>query len=229
MDIELSPEQINQIVRAARVLAPGFSEEQLQWLVDCQRWLADSGFCEAAWGLVRLEQERDITCAKALDACEELLQEKAQLEAGLARLKEKEQTQQMANREAEGEYQRIKEATEQAKKELAELKAERQREEKELVAFNKKAEREKKRIAQEVEEYRQKANVSEQEVAAARQLKAEVERCGFSLELMLGLSREFADYQDAREKLAEALKKHRTLTEYLAAMGAHRRKNRRGR
>jgi len=48
MDPELTPEQVNQIVRAARVLAPGFTEEQLQWLVNYQRRLADSGFCEAA-------------------------------------------------------------------------------------------------------------------------------------------------------------------------------------
>jgi predicted nucleic acid-binding Zn-ribbon protein len=220
MELELTPEQINQIVRAARVLAPGFSEEQLQWLVDCQRRLADSRFCEAAWGVARLERERGIICADTLDACDGLQQEKVELEAKVAQLKEKFLAQQIENREAEGEYRRIKEAAEQAKKELAEVKGERESEESDLVAFRKKAEKEKKRIDQEVDACRQKANVTEQEVAAARQLKAEVERCGFSLELMLGLSREFASYQDAREKLAEALKKHRTLTEYLAAMGA---------
>lgn len=220
MDLELSPEQVNQIVRAARALAPGFTQEQLQWLVNCQRRLADPGFCEAAWGLARLERERGVACAKALDAYECLLQEKAKAEAELARLKEKLLAQQVANQGAEEKYQQVTEATEQAKRELAEVKAERQREERELVAFRKKAEREKKRIDQEVEEYRQKANVTEREVAAAGRLKAEIESCGFSLELMLGLSREFAGYKNAREKLAEALKKYRTLTEYLTAMEA---------
>jgi hypothetical protein len=49
MELELTPDQIKQITRAARVLAPGFTEEELQWLMECQPRLADSGVCEAAW------------------------------------------------------------------------------------------------------------------------------------------------------------------------------------
>jgi len=45
-----------------------------------------------------------------------------------------------------------------------------------------------------------------------------VERSGFSLELMLDLSKEFAGYKDAKDKLAEGLKKHATLTGYVMAM-----------
>jgi DNA repair exonuclease SbcCD ATPase subunit len=219
MELELSSEQISQIVRAARVFAPGFAEEQLQWLIDCQPRLADSGFCQAAWGLARLEKETGIICAEALDACQELSQTKAQLEAKLAHLKEEHQAQQAANQEAEERHQQLIAATHQARRELAEVKAEQEREERQLVTLQKKAEREKRRIDQEVEEHRQRANMTEQEVDTAGQLKAEVGSCGFNLELMLGLSQEFAGYQDAREKLAEALKKYRTLTEYLKALG----------
>jgi chromosome segregation ATPase len=218
MENEFTIDEIKEAVQMARIYCPALTAEQFEGAVELQKRLRDSGYLETVCSLARLERERGTTCAKALDACEELLQKKAQLEAELAHLKEKEQTQQIANRGAEGEYQRIKEATEQAKKELTELKAERHKEEKELVAFNKKAERERKRIDQEVEEYQQKANVTEQEVATAGELKTQVERCGFSLELVLSLSGEFASYQDAREKLAEALKKYRTLTECLLAI-----------
>jgi len=140
------------------------------------------------------------------------------LETEVARLKQKLLAQQTANREAEGRYQQVIEAAQQAKKELAEVKAEREREERLLAVFRGKAEREKKRIDQEIEEHQRQANVTEQEVATAGQLKAVVEGCGFSLELMLGLSGEFAGYEDAREKLAEELKKYRTLTGYVTAM-----------
>ena len=207
MEPEFTPEQINQIVRAARVLAPGFTEEQLQWLIDCQPRLADSGFCEAAHVVARFEQERGVNCANVLDACEALLQEKAELEAEVARVEGKLKAQQNANQEAEEKYRQVIKGTEQARKELGELKAERE-----------KAEAEKERIDQEVEEYRQKANVTEQEMDAAAQLKAQVEKCGFGLEQMLGLSQEFAGHQDAREHLAAGLKKYRDLTRYLESL-----------
>jgi archaellum component FlaC len=207
MEPEFTPEQINQIVRAARVLAPGFTEEQLQWLIDCQPRLADSVFCEAAHIVARFERERGVSCANVLDACERLLQEKTELESEVAHLEEKLQAQQNANHEAEEKYRRVIEAAEQSRKELAEVRAERE-----------KAEAENKRIDQEVEEYRQKANVTEQEMNAAAQLKAQVEKCGFSLEQTLELSREFAGHEDAREKLAAGLKKYRDLTGYLKAL-----------
>jgi hypothetical protein len=89
MEFELTPEQINQIVRAARVLAVGFAEEHLQWLISCQRRLADSGFCEAVWGLARLEREMGITISKALDAAKRLVRDKANLEADITRLEQK--------------------------------------------------------------------------------------------------------------------------------------------
>ena len=217
MDFELTPEQINQIVRAARVFASGFTDEHLQWLVSCQRRLADSAFCEAAWGLARLEKEKGITANKALDAVKGLLRDKAKFEADIALLQQKHLTLQTANRDAEQRHNQMMEANKQASMELAGVRVELEKEKKWLITYRKEAEKEKRCIDEDVEAYRQKANVTEQETATAGQLKAEVARSGFSLEQMLAISKEFAGHQDAREKLAEALKKYRTLSEYITA------------
>jgi len=217
MDFELTPEQINQIVRAARVLVTGFTEEHLQWLISCQRRLADSGFCEAAWGLARFEREMGVTSNHALDAAKRLLRDKANLEAAIARLEQKHLTLQAAIQEAEQRHQQLIQAIEQSKVELTGIRAELEKERRRLTAYREKAGKEKKRIDREVEEYRQKANVTEQEIATAGQLKAEVARSGFSLEQMLAISKEFAGHQDAREKLAETLKNYGTLTQCMVA------------
>ena len=236
MEHEFTPEQISQIVRAARVLDPGFTEERLKWLIDGQKRLADSGFCEACWAVARFERERGVNCADVLDACEKLLQEVARLEGEVANLKELQQTQQNVIRETEHSLRQLIEASGQARKELAEVKAERERDERQLVALQKKAEKEKSRIEreveehrqraeaekkgidQEVEDYRQRANVVKQEIDAAAGLKSQVGKYGFSLEEMLELSQEFAGHQDARAKLAAALKKYTSLTAYVTAL-----------
>ena len=49
-------------------------------------------------------------------------------------------------------------------------------------------------------------------------MKAEVAKSGFSLETMLGLVQEFAPYQDAGDRLAEALKNGQTITEHIATL-----------
>jgi hypothetical protein len=178
--------------------------------------LADSEFCEAAWGLARLEKERGITANKALDAVKGLLRDKAKLEADIALLQQKHLTLQTANRDAEQRHNQMMEANKQASMELAGVRVELEKEKKWLITYRKEAEKEKRCIDEDVEAYRQKANVTEQEIATAGQLKAEVGRSGFSLEQMLAISKEFAGHQDAREKLAEALKKYGTLTECIA-------------
>jgi chromosome segregation ATPase len=163
--------------------------------------------------MLRFEQEMGITCDKALDAAKKLLSDKAQLEATVARLQQRQVTLQPAVREAEQKHQQLTRAIEQARVELAGVRAELQKEKRRLTVYREEAEKEKKSIGQEVEEYRQKAKVTEQEIATAGQLKAEVGRSGFSLEQILGIAVEFAGHQDAREKLVEALKKYGTLTE----------------
>ena len=236
MEHEFTPEQISQTVRAARVLDPGFTEERLKWLIDGQKRLSDSGFCEACWAVARFERERGVNCADVLDACEKLLQEVARLEGEVANLKELQQTQQNVIRETEQRHRQLIEASGQARKDLAEVKAEREEEERKLATSQKKAEKgkrridqelgeyrqraeaEKKGIDQEVEDYRQRANVVKQEIDAAAELKSQVGKYGFSLEEMLELSQEFAGHQDARAKLAAALKKYTSLTAYVTAL-----------
>lgn len=218
MNPEFSPEEINQIVRAARVWAPGFTQEQLQELVNSQHQLADSGFCKAAWGMLRLEQEKGIPCTEALDGYEQLLRDKAELETELASLREELIAQQDANREAREQCGQIKGAIEQAKEQLQAVQAERQREEKELVAFRMKAEREKQRVDRELEEYQRIANVAREEITGAGKLKDQLASRGFTIEFALDLCQEFVGHENAREELAKALKEHQTLTNYIVAL-----------
>lgn len=218
MDREFSQEEITQIARAARVLAPGFSEEQLEALAGSQRQLADSGFIETSWGLVRLQKQRGAPLTQALDTYEQLLRDCAELEEKLARFQAKLQTLEDKTRQAEESYRQIEEATRQARKDQQKMKREREQEEKRLIAFIKKAEREKERISREIEESRRKADVTEEEIVAAGQLKAEVARCGFSIEFTLDLCQEFAGYENAREELARALGEHGALTRSNAAL-----------
>ena len=210
MEFEFTPEQISQIVRAAQALASGFTEQQLRWLISGQKSLAESGFCEAAWALVRLEREMGASVSHALDAAKELVRNNANLKAANARLEKKNVTLQAANQELEQRNRQLRE-------ELAAVQAETEKEKRRLVSQRQEEEREKKRIDREVGEYRQKANVSEQEIATAGELKAEVAHSGFSLEQMLDMSKEFAGHKDAKDRLAEGLKKHGTLSECITA------------
>ena len=212
MKEEFSPEEINQIVRAARVWAPGFTQEQLQLLVDSQHRLGDSGFPEAAWGVVRLEQEKGIHCSEALDACQKLLQEKVGLERSVAAFEIKLKKVKGKVTQAQDKLCQIEGVTEQTREEVQAVQAERQKEEKGLATFRKKTEKEKESIEKEVEQCRQEADVTKEETATAGQLKAEVGKHGFSLDLVLSLSQEFAGCEDIRDKLAEGLERGLTLT-----------------
>jgi len=216
MSYEFTADEIKEVIGAARIFCPGFSEEQYQNLMELGKRLADSGYLEAVHGLTQLEKEEGVLCTEARDRYKQLLHDTAQLEDEVASLQEKLVVQQNKNQQAEDKYRQIKEATGQAEKELEEVKAEREREEKELIAFRKKAEKEKQCIDREIEEYRQKANVTKEEAVIAGQIKAQVESYGFSLELALDLSQEFAGHESAREKLSRALTEHRTLSNYIA-------------
>lgn len=210
MKPEFSPEEINEIVRAARVWAPGFTQEQLQELVNSQHHLADSEFCEATWGMVRQQQEKGIPYTQALDRYEQLLQDNAELEQKAAGLQEKLAALEGKVRQAQDRLQQLEEATEQAK-------AERERVEKELVAFKKKTEKEKRRIDRDLEQCRQEANVSKEEITASGELKEQLASRGFAIEFTLDLCQEFVGHENAREELAKVLKEHQTLTNYIAA------------
>ena len=104
---QITTEELGQIIRAARVLYTDFSEEQIQSLSCAWQKLADSGFLDAAWGMVRLQQEQGISCSEALDANKALLKQKERLERDLATLKEKVTQEQNKYSEAYTIYQQL--------------------------------------------------------------------------------------------------------------------------
>jgi len=215
MKNEISTEELGQIIRAARVLATDFDEEQIQSLSYAGQELADSGFLDAVWGMTRLQQEQGISCSEALDDNKALLKQKEKLERELAGLKEKVLQEQNKYSEATQIYQQLAGKINTAKNELQTIQSDTKAAVANLSSFQEKAERKKQRIEKELQRYQKNANVTTEEILAAGQLKAEVEKSGFNLETMLGLAEEFAPYHDARERLVGVLKTSQSLTQYL--------------
>jgi len=114
-----------------------------------------------------------------------------------------------------------------AKNELQAIQSDTQAEVAYLSSFQEKAEKEKRRIGKELERCKKNAGVATEEIAAAGQLKVEVEKSGFSMETMLGLVQEFAPYQDAKDRLAGALKTSLSLTEYISTLKQNSEENNR--
>jgi len=218
METEITTEELGQIVRAARVLSSDFSEEQIQSLSYGWQRLADSGFLDAVWGMTRLQQEQGTSCSEALDANKELLQKMESLESKLAVLKEKVAQEHNKHNEATRVHQQLLGKIAAANNELKVTQAAIQKEQEQLSSSQEKAEKEKGRIEKELEQCKKAAGVTAEEIASAGQLKSEAEKSGFNLEMMLGLAGEFASYQDARDRLAEALKTGQTLTEYISTL-----------
>jgi len=218
MENEITAEELGQIVRAARVLSTDFSEEQIQSLSIGWQRLADSGFLDAVWGMTHLQQEQGTSCSEALDANKELLQKIESLESKLAVLKEKVAQEHNKHNEATMVHQQLLGKTAAAKNELDLTQSTIQKEQEKLSDFQEKSEDKKKRIEKEVERCKKNAGITGKEIAAAGQLKLEVENSGFNLETMLELAGEFASYHDAGDRLAEALKTGQTLTEYISTL-----------
>lgn len=216
MENDITAEELGQIIRAARVLAVDFSEEQIQSLSYAWQNLADSGFLDTVWGMVRLQEEQGISCSEVLDANKDLLQQKEKLEKELGILKYKVTEEQNKHTEAASIYQQLLGKINDAKNELQAIQSDTQAEVAYLSSIQEKAEKEKRRIGKELERCKNNAGITTEEIAVAGQLKAAVEKSGFNLETMLGLVQEFAPYQDARERLAGALKNGQTLTRYIS-------------
>ena len=218
METEITAEELREIVRAARVLSTDFDEEQIQSLSYAWQRLADSGFLDAVWGMVRLQQEQGTSCSEALDANKELLKQKGNLERDLVILGERVKLEQNKRNESININQQLASQINTAKNELQATKTAILKEQEQLLSFQEKTENEKRRIERELERCKKAAGVTAKEIAAAGQLKLEVEKSGFNLETMLGLAGEFAPYQDAGDRLAEALKTGQTLTEYISTL-----------
>ena len=170
-----------------------------------------TGHSRDAWPLVILKELMD----NALDACDKLLGQKTRLERDVLALEKRVESLITQRKQTSIELEQVKKDTAKAGQELAQIRGQHATAEKKLGTLNKKVEEEKQHIEKEVEECYRQANVTKEEVITAGRVKAEVESHGFTIELMLGLSKEFAGHKNAREKLAEGLKEHGSLKKYL--------------
>jgi len=211
---ELTVNEIREAVTLARIYSPGYTEEKLQSATELTKRLGESGYLEAVSSIARLEKERHIHFTEALDACNRLLEDEQKLEQEFGDLKAKLEAVQCELSQAEDRLHQLEEATRQAE-------AERQKGERELATSRKKAKREEGRIDKELEEYRQRANLTQQEIDVASELKAEVDSRGLTLELVLDLAQEFTGYEDSRGELTKRLEEHRSLHESIEAMESH--------
>ena len=220
MNEKFTVDEIKDAVRMARVYCPGFNEDMFESLMELEKRIAESGYLEAVMCLIRLQHEKGIPFTQALDACYELLEQKATLEKEIPQLQNRVNSLVDAIKQAKAEHEQVKNAISQAKQDLFKVKSECAAAEKKLEALDKRVDSEKQHISKELEDSYRQANVTREEVTTAGKLKAETESHGFTLELMLGLSKEFAGYKNVREKLAEGLKKHGFLNRYLDDLAA---------
>lgn len=215
MEQQFTTEEIKDAARTARVYCHGFTEDTFESLMELERRVADSGYLEVILGLIRLEEEKDISFAEALDACEELTKRKTELERRIPDLEKRAESLVAKVKQSNMEYEQVKKDVTKAEQALARIRGDYVSAEKKLEAFKKRMEKEKQRIEKEVEDCYQQANVTKEEIMTAGKVKADVESHGFTLELVLDLSKEFAGYKNTREKLSKGLKEHGSLNKYL--------------
>lgn len=215
MELQFTAEEIKDAAKTARIYCHGFTEDMFESLMGLERRIADSGYLEVIQGLLRLEEEKGISCTGAFDAYEELTKRKTELERRLPDLEKRAESLVAKVKQANLEYEQAKKDITKARQELEQVRNEYTATEKKLEAFNRKAEKEKQRINKEVEACYQQANITKEEILTAGKVKAEVESHGFTLELALNISKEFAGHNNAREKLANGLKEHVLLSKYL--------------
>ncbi len=209
MEIELNKEELEQTFRAMRVLTTGFTEEQFEALFVAQHKLAAVGFLEAVWGIVQLQQEKGVDLSDVIIENQNLLAENQGL------IVERTNLQKVCD-EVQNAYNQVTITITAARKELEEIQDIILKQKEQLASFVANAEREKDRLNTDLEKCRQKAGVTEKDIAFTKQLKTEVKKSGFSLEEIIGLAKEFAPYKDTRERLAEALKTSQLLTELVS-------------
>jgi len=220
MEQQFTADEIKDAAKTARVYYHGFTEDMFESLMELETHIIDSGYLEAVLGLIRLEEEKGISCTEALDACEKLLKQKAKLEHEVPELEKRKESLVVQIKQSNAEYEQAKKDRAKAREELEQIRNDYIAAEKKLEAFNRKAEKEKQRIEKEVEDCYQQANITKEEIMTAGKVKADVESHGFTLELVLDISKEFAGHKNAREKLATGLKEHGSLNKYLDDLDA---------
>ncbi|MFC2045003.1 hypothetical protein ACFLT8_07460 [Chloroflexota bacterium] len=215
MEQQFTAEEIKDAAKTARIYCHGFSEDMFESLMELERRIADSGYLEVIQGLLRLEEEKGISCTEALDACEKLIKRKTELERLVPNLEKRDGSLVAQIKQAVVEYEQVKKDITKARQELEQIRNEYVSAEKKLEAFNRKAEKEKQGIGKEVQDCYQQANITKEEVLTAGKIKGEVESRGFTLDLVLDLSKEFAGHKNARKELAEGLKEYGSFHKYL--------------
>jgi len=124
MNQEFTADDIRDAARMARVHCPGFSEDTFESLMELEKRIADSGYLDAVLGLLRLEEEKGVSCTEALDVYEELLKQKTELERRVPDLQERAEGLVAQIRQANGECEQLKKAIAQARQELAQIREE---------------------------------------------------------------------------------------------------------
>ena len=215
MNNEFTIDEIRDAIKTARIYCPGFDEQRFQNLMELEKRIAEPGYLEAVQGMIRLEKERNISCIEALDAFEDLLKQKAKLEGDLPELEKSAESLIGEIKQAVEEHERATRATAAAARKLARIEGKCAAAEKKLKSLNRKLEKDTQRVSEEIEGCYRQVSVTKEEVLAAGQVKNEAKNGGFTLDLVLGLSRELAGHKDARSELAEGLKEHGSLKKYL--------------
>ena len=221
MGYQFTPEELREVIRASRVYNPGFSDQQLQNLLLLKGRLAEEGYLEAVNGLAQLEKE-GIPTARALEEYKALIRRKAELEKNISNARSMLQNLEETQVKAERELNQIKESIQQTKGELTEIGATRDREKQELAVLQQEAALEKEKLAQDIEKCRKEADITQEEVMNAGKIKGEIEAQGYSLDLFLGLAKEFSGHLDACQKLAEELKEYQTVRGCITALEKQR-------
>lgn len=217
MEYEFTAEEIEQVVRTARIFNPGFTKEEFHAMVELKKRLQESGFLESVRGLNMLEEERDVSCTQSLEAYAELEGEIAELREKTTKLEAMLQDVKGKIADAQAEHTRWKGGIEQAKRELAGVKAQREGEELQLAALVRKAEGQKQQISREIEKSRQAADITKEEIAACKELKSLLETSGLNVALALTVLREFTGHENA-VGLVKTLEERGTLTRSNAAL-----------
>jgi DNA repair exonuclease SbcCD ATPase subunit len=215
MEQQFTLEEIKDTVRAARVYCPGFTQSMFESLMELERRIADSGYLTAVQGLLRLEEEKGISCVQALEACEQLTQRKSSWNSSFRALSNDEASLVAQIKKAVKESELAEKEAARARREIKQIIDTCESEKQKLETYKRKSDKEKQRIEKEVESCYEQANVNKEEVEAAGRIKADAAKQGLSLELLMNVTKELVGQGDAREQLLEAIKKHNSLTGYL--------------
>jgi chromosome segregation ATPase len=218
MEEKYTIDQINLIVKQAQITAPSFSLEQYQGLMQSQGDFSETGFCEASWSVTQLHQKKNILYEKIVQAIDELLHQKIQLERAVDKLKLEQAQVQEANQQAQSTLQQTMTEIRETQKNCKILKNQQQKAEEGLLAFQQDAEKEKERLHQELESLREQNIVTQTDIDLARNLKAELQKQGVGLELALTLCTEFGKHENPSDKLGENLQKVGSFRKYLNSL-----------